>query len=142
MITPILPKRIPDAAVVGAKAAFTRTITEADVALFVGVTWDVNPVHSNDEYVKATKLKRRIVPGLLTASLLTHLGGLWAFMASEMTLEFLAPVFIGDTITAEAVVAEVGEERGMVCLDCQCINAAGEKVLQGQIIGYPGRFEA
>jgi 3-hydroxybutyryl-CoA dehydratase len=141
MNTPILPKRIPDAAVVGEKASFTRTITEADVALFVGVTWDVNPVHSNDEYVRATKLKRRIVPGLLTASLLTHLGGLWAFMATEMKLEFLAPVFIGDTITAEAVVAEVGEGRGMVRLDCQCVNAAGKKVLRGEIKGYPGRFE-
>ena len=118
MNTPLLPKRIPGAAAVGEKASFTRTITEADVALFVGVTWDVNPVHSNDEYVKATKLKRRIVPGLLTASLLTHLGGLWAFMASEMKLEFLAPVYIGDTITAEAVVAEVREGQGMVCLDC------------------------
>jgi 3-hydroxybutyryl-CoA dehydratase len=142
MNTPLLPKRIPNRTVVGEKAAFTRTITEADVALFVGVTWDVNPVHSNDEYVRTTKLKRRIVPGLLTASLLTHLGGLWAFMASEMKLEFLAPVFIGDTITAEAVVEEVEEGQGLVRLDCQCVNAAGEKVLQGQIKGYPGRFEA
>jgi hypothetical protein len=38
-------------------------------------------------------------------------------------------------------VAEVGDGRGMVRLDCQCVNAAGKKVLRGEIKGYPGRFE-
>src|SRR3990170_6646888 len=84
MKTPVLPRRIPDAPLIGAKAAFTRTFTEADVALFIGVTWDLNPYHTDEIYASQTRFKGRIVPGLLTASLLTHLGGLWAFLATSM----------------------------------------------------------
>ncbi|MCW5861436.1 MAG: hypothetical protein KIS63_24295 [Caldilineales bacterium] len=96
MKPPPLPRRIPEAPVVGAKAAFTRTLTEGDVALFIGATWDVNPYHTDDSFVQATPFGRRIAPGLLTFSLLTHLGGLWAFLATEMQAEFLAPVYVGD----------------------------------------------
>jgi 3-hydroxybutyryl-CoA dehydratase len=141
MERPILPRRIPQGPVVGAKAAFTRTLTETDVALFIGVTWDVNPLHTDDTYVSALPLKRRIVPGLLTASLLTHLGGLWAFLAQEMDLKFVAPVYVGDTVTAAAEVVEVDETRGWVRLECRCTNGEGVEVLRGEIRGYPGRFE-
>jgi len=48
MGTPLLPRRVPEAPVVGQKAAFTRTFTKADVALFIGVTWDVNPYLTDD----------------------------------------------------------------------------------------------
>ena len=137
---PKLPKRIISDPVVGAKAAFTRTLTEADVALFIGVTWDVNPLHTNDEYVESSPVKRRIVPGLLTASLLTHLGGLWAFMATEMHFEFLAPVYINDTIRAEAEVKDVDSRKGLVVLQCRCLNREGIEVLRGKVLGYPGRF--
>ena len=58
--------------------------TKAEVALFIGVTWEVNPYHTDDAYVSAARFKRRIVPGQLTAGLLTHIGGLWAFLATEM----------------------------------------------------------
>ncbi len=141
MDRPALPRRILEAPIVGARAAFTRTLTEADVALFIGVTWDVNPLHTDHVYVSATPFKRPIVPGLLTASLLTHLGGLWAFLATEMRFEFAAPVYVGDTITAEAEVVEVDESRGWVCLRCRCTNAAGSEVLRAEITGFPGRLQ-
>lgn len=141
MKTPLLPKRIPKAPVLGEKVAFTRTFTEADTALFIGVTWDVNPLHTDDNYVSGTRFKRRIVPGLLTASLLTHLGGLWAFLATEMRFEFVGPVYIGDTITAESEIVEVDKERGWVRLRCRCINSHGDEVLRADIKGYPGQHE-
>lgn len=141
MSEPILPKRVLRSARVGEKAAFTRTLTEADIALFIGVTWDVNPPHTDDTYVAGGRFGRRIVPGLLTASLLTHLGGLWAFLAHEMRLQFLAPVYIGDTITSEAEVIEVDETKGWVRLGCSCVNAAGQEVLKAEISGFPGRFQ-
>ena len=141
MDRPALPRRILEAPVVGAKAAFTRTLTEADVALFVGVTWDVNPLHTDHTYVNAMPFKRPIVPGLLTASLLTHLGGLWAFLATDMHFEFVAPVYVGDTITAEAEVVDADESRGWVRLRCRCANAEGRDVLRAEVIGFPGRFQ-
>jgi acyl dehydratase len=141
MNTPILPKRIPQSVEVGARGSFSRTITEADVALFIGVTWDVNPLHTDESYARLTRFGRRIAPGLLTASLVTHLGGLWAFMATEMHFEFLEPVYVGDTITASAEVIEVVEEKGFVRLHVECVNAEGKTVLRGEVSGFPGLHE-
>lgn len=141
MNKPLLPRRIPKEVVIGAKGSFARTISEVDVSLFIGITWDVNPYHTDEVFASATPFKQRIVPGLLTASLLTHLGGLWAFLATDMQFEFLVPVYVGDTITAEAEIVKVEEERGWVQLHCRCINSKGNEVLRAVISGFPGRFE-
>ena len=137
---PILPKRILEAPEVGAKASFTRTLTEGDVSLFIGATWDVNPLHTSDAYASATPFKRRIVPGLLTASLATHLGGLWAFLAREMHFEFLAPVYIGDTISAEAEITAC-KPGGEVTIHISMRNTQGVEVARGEARGFPGKFE-
>lgn len=141
MDRPALPKRIIGTPQVGEKAAFTRTLTEADVALFIGTTWDVNPLHTDEVYCSGTPFKHRIVPGLLTASLLTHLGGLWAFLATEMDFHFLAPVYVGDSITAQAELVEMDDQTGEVLLRCTCTNQHGKQVLRGEVRGYPGKFE-
>jgi 3-hydroxybutyryl-CoA dehydratase len=140
MNRPTLPKRMLAAPKIGDKVAFTRTITEADVALFIGTTWDVNPLHTDELYSQATPFKHRIVPGLLTASLLTHLGGLWAFLATEMDFHFLAPVYVNDSITAQAEVVEYDSSTGKVLLRCSCTNQHGEQVLSAEVHGYPGKF--
>jgi 3-hydroxybutyryl-CoA dehydratase len=141
MNRPALPKRmIGGAPSLGDKVAFTRTLTEADVALFIGTTWDVNPLHTDEIYCRGTQFMRRIVPGLLTASLLTHLGGLWAFLATEMDFKFVSPVYVGDSITADAEVVEINSQTGEVCLQCRCTNQDGKVVLTSKIRGYPGKF--
>ncbi|MFZ2097333.1 MAG: MaoC family dehydratase [Anaerolineales bacterium] len=140
MNRPTLPKRTIGAPTLGDKVAFTRTITEADVALFIGTTWDVNPLHTDELYCNATQFKHRIVPGLLTASLLTHLGGLWAFLATEMDFHFLAPVYVGDSITAQAEVAEIDAQTGEVLLHCTCTSQQGTQVLRASVCGFPGEF--
>jgi len=58
-----------------------------------------------------------------------------------MNFEFLSPVYIGETITAEAEIVAVDEGRGWVCLACRCINQAGQDVLRAEIKGFPGQFE-
>jgi 3-hydroxybutyryl-CoA dehydratase len=141
MESPLLPKRVPAQPRVGEKFAYRRTLTETDVALFIGVTWDVNSLHTDEVYTSGLLIKRRIVPGLLTASLLTHLGGLWAFMATEMHFRFVAPVFIGDTVSAEAEVVSYDPTSRKVTLSCTCRNMDGREVLKADIIGFPGRFE-
>jgi 3-hydroxybutyryl-CoA dehydratase len=141
MTLPTLPNRALGAPTLGAKASFTRTLTEADVALFIGTTWDVNPLHTDEIYCSATPFKHRIVPGLLTASLLTHLGGLWAFLATEMHFYYLAPVYVGDSLTAEGEVAEIDPQNGSVLLRCRCTNQVGKEVLRADVRGFPGKFE-
>lgn len=140
MIRPVLPHRTIGTPKLGDKVAFTRTLTEADVALFIGTTWDVNPLHTDELYCRATPFKHRIVPGLLTASLLTHLGGLWAFLATQMDFHFLAPVYVGDSITAQAEVVEMDDKTGGVLLRCTCTNQDGVQVLGAEVRGYPGKF--
>ena len=141
MNRPTLPKRIIGAPALGDKASFTRTLTEADVALFIGTTWDVNPLHTDEIYCSATPFKHRIVPGLLTASLLTHLGGLWAFLATEMDFHFLAPVYVGDSITAQAEVAAIDAQSGAVVLKCTLHQPAWQGSLAWHVHGFPGKFE-
>ena len=81
-----------------------------------------------------------IVPGLLVASLLTHLGGLWGFMATRMDFRFLAPVLPGETITAEGTIVELDGSRDWVRLQCTCRNEKGQLVLEGQVEGFPGKI--
>ena len=136
-----LPKRLPPSELrVGLSTWFRRTLTEGDMAMFIGATWDVNPLHTDETYARQSRFGRRIVPGLLVASLLTHLGGLWGFMATRMDFRFLAPVFPGETITAEGTVLELDEDRNWVRLQCACRNEKGQAVLEGQVEGFPGKL--
>src|SRR4030066_548829 len=135
MTRPTLPKRAIGSPILGDKVAFTRALTEADVALFIGTTWDVNPLHTDEIYCNATPFKHRIVPGLLTASLLTHLGGLWAFLATEMHIYYLALVYVGDSITAQGEIAEMNDQIGEVLLRCRCTNQHNKEVLRADVRG-------
>lgn len=141
MQPPSLPPRFLGAPRVGDRASFTRTLTEGDAAMFIGATWDVNPYHTDDSFVQQTRFGRRIVPGLLTASLLTHMGGLWAFLATEMHVTFEGPVYVGETVTAVAQIAEFNPDKGWVWLDCHVENNSGDIVLRARIRGYPGRHD-
>ncbi len=122
---------------VGNKFAYTRTLGEGDCALFVSASGDFNPYHIDEEFAKKHQFGRRIVPGLLTASLFTHIGGELGFLAVKMRLEFLGAVYIGDTITATCELVEIDEKRSFVRISGKCTNQKGEAVLKGEFEGYP-----
>ena len=93
---------------IGEKAAFSRTITEADIIAYAGFSGDFNPLHVDEEYARTTRFGSRIAHGLLTAGLISNVLGMklpgpGAIYLSQ-TLKFTAPVRIGDTITATAEV--------------------------------------
>ena len=122
---------------VGDRFRWSRTITEGDVALFVGVTGDFNPFHIDDEFARQTKFGRRIVPGLLTASLATHIGGMLAFLASEMHFRYHQPVFIGETVTCEVEVKEKIQEGRRIRASVRCTKDEAVEVLTGEFTGTP-----
>ena len=64
-----------DATFVGQSFTFRRTFTEGDVALFCGVTGDYNPYHQDAAFAEESFYGRLTIPGLLTGSMLTHIGG-------------------------------------------------------------------
>jgi acyl dehydratase len=121
-----------------AEYVYRRTFTDGDVALFVGVSGDFNPLHQDAEHA-SLRFGRLIVPGLLTASMLTHIGGMLGFVAGEMHFEYVLPVYVGDTITCTLRVVESDPgRRRMVCVG-EFVNEEGKLVLRARVSGYPTR---
>ncbi|MDN9009515.1 MaoC family dehydratase [Brevibacillus laterosporus] len=120
---------------IGQSASFSRTMTETDFVMFAGLSGDYNPIHVDKEYAGDTRFGQRISHGLLTASLLSRLLGMHlpgkGSVYKDQTLQFKAPVFIGDTITATATVKEFNEARRMLTLVTECTNQHGIVVLTG-----------
>jgi 3-hydroxybutyryl-CoA dehydratase len=126
---------------VGDEARFSKTISEYDIYQFSGITGDFNPVHVNEEYAKTTQFKSRIAHGPLTLSLIapvlgTRLPGLGT-VALEISCRFKAPVYIGDTITARAMVSEKLEEKKWVRLTLVWTNHKNEIVAEGNALVMP-----
>lgn len=129
-----------DGLAVGDRAVYTKTFTEADVILFGGITGDFNPYHFDGPFAQASRFGRPIVHGLLVGSMLTHIGGQWAWLANHLSFEFIQPVHVGDTITVEATVDE-RDEQGKFTTHARWINQHGEPVMTGRLEGYPPREE-
>lgn len=124
---------------VGQAFAFRRTFTSGDVALFCGVTGDYNPYHQDESFAEESPYGRLTIPGLLTGSMLTHIGGLLGFLATEMSFRYLGPVFVGDTITCTVTVTEKDEEKRRVEVSAEFVNQDGVEVLRASFGGFPGR---
>ena len=120
---------------VGQQASVTRTISESDVYLFAGITGDLNPAHTNEEYAKKTHFKTRIAhgmsAGLISAVLGMKLPGPGTIYTGQ-TIKFLAPVHIGDTITATAEIQSLDLNRNRVVLTTTCTNQDGRVVITGE----------
>ncbi|MBA4531945.1 MaoC family dehydratase [Brevibacillus halotolerans] len=120
---------------IGQSASFSRTMTETDFVMFAGLSGDYNPIHVDKEYAGDTRFGQRISHGLLTASLLSRLLGMHlpgkGSVYKDQSLQFKAPVFIGDTITATATVKEFNEARKTLTLVTECTNQHGKVVLTG-----------
>ena len=118
----------------GMTASYAKTVTDADITLFAGVSGDTNPVHLDDNFAAQTQFKQRIAHGMLSASFIsavfgTRLPGPGAIYMSQ-TLRFKAPVRVGDTVEARVTVREIIAEKKRVLFDTLCI-VAGEVVLEG-----------
>lgn len=125
----------------GDKASYSRTVTEADVVLFGGVSGDLNPAHFNEEYCKDTMFKGRIAHGMLSSSYIStvlgmHLPGPGTIYLSQ-ELKFTSPVKFGDTVTATIEVIEKIEEKNRIVLDTICTNQDGKVVVKGKAVVMP-----
>jgi 3-hydroxybutyryl-CoA dehydratase len=123
---------------VGDSAAMTKTLAECDVYLFAGITGDMNPAHTNEEYAKGTAFKSRIVHGALLSGLISAVLGNQlpgnGTIYMKQTTKFLAPVYFGDTITAKVQVTELLSEKKRVVLRTWCVNQKGDIVLDGEAL--------
>ena len=122
---------------VGQCETYTRTVTEADIVLFAGVSGDNNPVHLDEIYASGSMFKGRIAHGMLSASYIstvigTRLPGPGTIYLGQ-TLTFRAPVRVGDTVTARVVVREIDEERRRVKLETTC-SVGSKVVIEGEAL--------
>src|SRR5690242_5446922 len=124
---------------VGKAFIWRRTFTEADATLFCGITGDLNPYHQDELFAGESWYGSRIVPGLLTASMATHIGGLVGFLATEMTFEYLAPVYPGDTITCVVEFSERDTARRRMTGVGVYTNQDGVEVLRARFSGFPSQ---
>ena len=126
---------------VGMTAAFGKTITEADVLLFAGVSGDTNSLHVNEEFAKKTRFGKRIAHGMLSASLIstvlgTKLPGPGAIYMSQ-TLKFVAPVYLGDTVEARVTVAEINTQKRRIVMQTECKVSEVQVVVGEALIWVP-----
>jgi len=121
---------------VGDSASYTQTISEANVAMFIGAVGDTNPLHVDAEYAKRSRFGERIAQGILVAGLIstcigTKLPGVGAIYLGQ-NLKFLKPTKLGDTITATVTVQAIREDKPILTLKTICTNQHGEQVIAGE----------
>lgn len=120
----------------GDTASLSKTISDSDIHAFADVSGDHNPLHLDEHFAQQTRFGRRIVHGMLSASLIS------AVIANELpgqgsiylgqTLQFVAPVFLGDTVEARVTVTGIREDKQIVKLDTVCTNQRNEVVIKGE----------
>ena len=120
---------------VGDTASLSKTVTEADIVNFAGVTGDSNPVHVDAEYASDSMFGERIAHGMLAAGYISAVLGMQLPGPNTLylgqTLEFKLPVKIGDTVTVTVTVAEKRDEKRILKLDTTVTNQRDEVVVTG-----------
>jgi len=121
----------------GAKAYFSKTITEGDVALFAGITGDFAPLSINQEFAEKTQFHDRVVPNMLVATLTWPVSTeLVSPGAVTITQEgkFFRPVYVGDTVTVVGEVTEKIMEKKIIIVRTTCYNQNDEVVMDGSAV--------
>lgn len=120
---------------IGQTASIQKTYSAADVTAFAGISLDINPIHMSDGYAKDTLFGKRIVHGILTSGLISAVlgnqlpGPGTIYLGQE--LKFMAPVYLGDDITATVEVVELRADKKIVKLNTTCVNQDGKTVISG-----------
>lgn len=124
--------------VLGQTAVLSKTISDEDVRQFAHLVGDENPVHLDDDFARRTRFGRRIVHGMWAASLFSAVLGMQlpgpGSIYLSQTLQFMAPLFVGDTATAQVTVVKLREDKPIVTLETVCRNQHGDVIVKGEAI--------
>lgn len=121
---------------VGQRAEVTKNITEEDLAHFIAITGDVNPLHVDEDFARRTFFKQPIAHGMLSASLFSHIVGMLlpgtGAIYRSQSLTFLQPVYVGDTLTASLEIMAVDREAELIEMQGMIRNQRGHTVVEGK----------
>ena len=130
-----------DALPIGTVERMSKTISEADVYAFAGITGDFYGVHVDEEFAKKTRYGTRIAHGALLVGFISTVMGKIAAkipppggVSYRYDVKFVAPVKFGDTVTTELKIAEKNLERREIISQILSTNQRGEKVLEGKTV--------
>ena len=131
----------------GHKESFTVTVTEDMMKTFRDMTGDINPLHNDEDYAVSKGHSGRVVYGMLTASLLSTLAGVYLpgkrSLIQEVKIKFAKPVYIGDELTVEGVVEEKHDAFSLIVLKVTIRNQSGDKVCRATMrVGVEGDRQA
>ncbi|MBA2621007.1 MAG: MaoC family dehydratase [Acidobacteria bacterium] len=123
---------------IGDSFSVSKQITDEIVRAFAELSGDFNPIHVDEEFAAQTRFGRRIAHGMISGALLSAVLG-YEFKERKIlylsqTMQFVAPTFIDDTITATATVLKIREDKPVVTLQTVCKNQDGETTVSGEAV--------
>ena len=122
---------------VGMSDSYAKTVTDADVVMMAAISGDTNPVHLNEEFAQETMFKGRIAHGMLSAAFISTVFGTKlpgpGCVYVKQSLNFKAPVRVGDTVWATVTCKDIVPEKGRVVFDTVC-TVKGKVVVDGEAV--------
>jgi len=123
---------------IGDTFSVSKVMSDTVVRDFAELSGDYNPIHLDDEFAKNTRFGRRIAHGMLSGALLSAvLGNEFRerkIVYVSQSMRFVAPVFIGDSVTATATVKSIREDKPLVTIETTCTNQNGDVTLTGEAV--------
>jgi 3-hydroxybutyryl-CoA dehydratase len=123
---------------IGDTFSTARLVTDELIRKFADLSGDHNPIHLDEEIAKTTRFGRRIAHGMLSGAFISAvLGNEFSersIVYLSQTLKFIAPVFIGDSVTASATVTNIREDKPVVTLETICTNQTGDILVKGEAV--------
>src|SRR5690349_15826179 len=120
----------------GDKFSTERLVTDELVRKFADVSGDYNPIHLDEDVASKTRFGRRIAHGMLSGAFISAVLGYEfserSIVYLSQTLKFVAPVFIGDTVTATATVTNIRQDKPIITLETICTNQNGDVLVKGE----------
>jgi 3-hydroxybutyryl-CoA dehydratase len=123
---------------IGQRASLNKTVTAADVDAFAELIGDFNPIHMDEAYARQSRFGGRIAHGVFTGGLISavlgnELPGPGAIYLSQQ-LQFMAPVYVDDTITAVVEVTAWRPDKRIITLKTDCYNQDDVQVATGEAV--------
>jgi acyl dehydratase len=121
---------------VGDSHAIAKQITAHDIETFADLVGDHNPIHLDETYAATTRFGRRIAHGMISAGFISAAiaTGWPGAIYLRQTLEFRAPVYLNDTVSAKVTVAAVRTDKPVITFHTVCYNQEETVVLEGEAV--------
>ncbi len=119
---------------IGQSESFSHLVTEENLECFLDITEDINPLHNEDVYARKHGFDGRVVYGMLTASLISTLAGVYLpgkhCLIQQVDIKFVSPVYVGDELIVKGTVKELNESVQQAVISVEIKNQIGKKVVR------------